>query len=92
MTIEEQIAALIEKAEPLRGLPDEEAEAAGLPLIVDQINALRAREVAEKLSAAVYQAQALSDQAQEVRHEAEFAQTAAEVAPKRGRGRPKKAE
>jgi hypothetical protein len=42
MTIEEQIQALLDKAAPLRLLPDDEAEAAGLPKIVDSINALRA--------------------------------------------------
>lgn len=41
MTIEDQITALLAKAEPLRCLPDEEAEARGLPAIVDKINALR---------------------------------------------------
>lgn len=42
MTLEDQIAALLAQAEPLRALPDEEAEAAGLPALVDRINALRA--------------------------------------------------
>lgn len=46
MTLEDQIAALLAKAEPLRALPDEEAEAAGLPKIVDAINALRAKQEA----------------------------------------------
>lgn len=41
MTIEDQIAALIAEAEPLRLLPDVEAESMGLPGIVDKINALR---------------------------------------------------
>lgn len=42
MTIEDQITALLAQAEPLRLLPDVEAEAKGLPRIVDAINALRA--------------------------------------------------
>ena len=42
MTIEEQITALLAEAEPLRLLPDPEAEAAGLPALVDRINKLRA--------------------------------------------------
>jgi len=41
MTLEDQIAALLAEAEPLRCLPDEEAEAKGLPALVDRINALR---------------------------------------------------
>lgn len=44
MTTEDQIAGLLAKAEPLRSLPDEEAEAKGLPAIVDAINALRKRQ------------------------------------------------
>jgi hypothetical protein len=83
MTTEDQIAGLLAQAEPLRLLPDEEAEAQGLPAIVDAINALRA-----KLAIA-----------QRDGHEAEFAAIAAEVNPpevsepeKRKPGRPKKAE
>ena len=41
MTIEEQITALLTEAEPLRLLPDPEAEAAGLPALVEKINWLR---------------------------------------------------
>ena len=41
MTIEDQIAALLAEAEPLRLLPDDEAESMGLPGIVEMINALR---------------------------------------------------
>lgn len=44
MTIEDQIAELLAQAEPLRVLPDDEAEAAGLPALVNQVNALRARQ------------------------------------------------
>ena len=46
MTIEDQIAALAAEAEPLRLLPDDEAESMGLPGIVDMINALRAEQAA----------------------------------------------
>lgn len=41
MTIQEQIDALLAEAAPLRLLPDDEAEAKGLPALVDRINALR---------------------------------------------------
>lgn len=44
MTIEEQIAALLAKAEPLRALPAEDAEAAGLGKLVEQVNRLRAHQ------------------------------------------------
>ena len=43
MTIEDQIAALLAEAEPLRLLPDDEAESMGLPGIVEMINALIGR-------------------------------------------------
>lgn len=41
MTKDDKIAELMAKAEPLRALPDDEAEIAGLRQIVDAINALR---------------------------------------------------
>ena len=41
MTLEDQIAALVAQAEPLRALPDDEAEARGLPALVEKINWLR---------------------------------------------------
>ena len=44
MTIDEQIASLLAKAEPLRALPAEEAEAAGLGRLVEQVNRLRAHQ------------------------------------------------
>lgn len=44
MNIEDRIAALVAEAEPLRLLPDDEAESMGLPGIVDMINALRAEQ------------------------------------------------
>ncbi len=44
MTIETKIAELIAQAEPLRALPDLEAEAKGLGDIVNRINALRAEQ------------------------------------------------
>lgn len=84
MTTEEQISGLLAQAEPLRSLPDEEAEAMGLPAIVDAINALRAKMAVAQRDA----------------HEAEFAAIAEAVNPpaepiepeKRKPGRPKKAE
>lgn len=42
MNTEDQIAVLLAEAAPLRLLDDEAAEAAGLPALVDRINALRA--------------------------------------------------
>lgn len=42
MNIEDQIADLLAEAAPLRLLPDDEAEAKGLPALVDKINRLRA--------------------------------------------------
>jgi len=77
MTQEDKIAALLAKAEPLRCLPDEEAEAAGLPEIVDAINRLRY----------------LQSMAEQARDEADFANIEADVRPepeKRKPGRPKK--
>ena len=44
MTIEDQITALLAKAEPLRLLDDIEAERQGLGVLVEQINVLRAKE------------------------------------------------
>ena len=42
MNIEDRITAMAAEAAPLRLLPDDEAEIAGLPVLVDRINALRA--------------------------------------------------
>lgn len=47
MTVSEQIDALLAEAAPLRLLPDDEAEAKGLPKLVDRINALRRRQSIE---------------------------------------------
>jgi hypothetical protein len=44
MSIEDQIDALLAEAAPLRLLPDDEAEANGLPALVDRINVLRAKQ------------------------------------------------
>jgi hypothetical protein len=41
LTTEDRIAELLAQAEPLRALPDDEAEANGLPALVDEINRLR---------------------------------------------------
>jgi len=77
MTIDEQIAALLAQAEPLRALPAEEGEAAGLGKLVDQINQLRAR-------------QARGDAG--LITEAAPAEEGAEAVVRRGPGRPRKAE
>ena len=81
MTLQDQIKALLEEAEPLRALPPEEHELAGLQKLVARINALRAEEarLMSQLDAAIEQ-----------RDEAEFAVISESVAPKRGPGRPRK--
>lgn len=84
MTIEDQIAALVAEAEPLRLLPDDEAESMGLPGIVDMINALRADQAAGV--AVVYVEPEIDPQAPV----APFDQTPA--LPARRPGRPKKAD
>jgi hypothetical protein len=55
MTLEDQITALLAEAEPLRLLPDEEAEARGLPALVERINLLRGMQLTQG-AAAVQQA------------------------------------
>ena len=50
MTIDEQITALLAQAEPLRALPAEDGEAAGLGKLVDQINWLRAQQDKVRIS------------------------------------------
>lgn len=74
MTLEDQIQALLQEAEPLRKLP---ADMQGnLGAIVDAINGLRAMQAAGKdaLDAAI-----------EARDEAEFAEVAESTKPRRGR-------
>lgn len=44
MTISAEISRLLEQAKPLRQLPADEAEDAGLGELVDRINALRKQE------------------------------------------------
>lgn len=90
MTIEQEIAALLAKAEPLRALPEWEQGTAGLAAIVEQINALRAIQAREKHEEFLAQMRAALDVDQQSQHEAEFATVVAEVAPKRGPGRPRK--
>lgn len=48
MTLDDEISALLARAEPLRCLPDLEAERMGLGKLVEQINALRAKQAASK--------------------------------------------
>lgn len=77
MNIENQIAALLAEAEPLRSLPEQEQDALGA--IVNRINALRAVQAAAgyALGAAV-----------DAKHDAEVRQVIESVAaPKRGRPR-----
>ena len=80
MNTEDQITALLAEAAPLRLLPDEEAEAAGLPKLVDRINALRAQPVAAWVSPEPDPAAAA------IKHE--LAAQPAEL-PKRRPGRPR---
>ena len=82
MTIEDQIAEFLEKAAPLRSLPDDEAGELGA--IVDRINALRALQAAA--------GDAMGD-AIDAKHKAKLAEVIASVAPeKRDPGRPRKAD
>ena len=77
MTTDEQIAALLAQAGPLRALPAEDGEAAGLGRLVDQINRLRAQ-----------QAKGEAGQITEIAP----AEEGADAAVKRGPGRPRKVE
>lgn len=76
MTLQEQIDALLAEAAPLRALPDDEAEAKGLPGIVNRINALRAKQPFEAAAPAGVP----------------VAETPESEPVKRGPGRPKKAD
>ena len=94
MTIQDQIAALLSEAEPLRLLDDIEAERQGLGRIVDQINGLRAQEAAEKHDAFIAEVKAalVVDSAPEaIALRAEIA-AQPEPMPARRPGRPRKAE
>jgi hypothetical protein len=53
MTLEDQILALCAEAEPLRCLPDEEAEARGLPKLVERINLLRGMQMTQRADNAI---------------------------------------
>jgi hypothetical protein len=44
MSVSAEICRLLERAKPMRLLPPDEAESAGLGRLVDQINALRKQE------------------------------------------------
>ncbi len=76
-TVDEQIATLLAQAEPLRALPAEDGEAAGLGRLVDQINRLRARQANGEASPIT---------------EVAPAEEGADAAVKRGPGRPRKVE
>ena len=78
MNIEDQIADLLAVAAPLRLLPDDEAEAKGLPALVDTINRLRARQARDPFT--------VSDAT------IEGADGVEPEPVKRGPGRPKKAD
>lgn len=80
MTLDEQITALLQEAKPLRGLPDDEAEARGLPALVGRINALRALQAGH--SGAVETVVDVDPLAEAVKA----------ALPKRGPGRPRKVD
>ena len=100
MTIEDQITALLAKAEPLRLLDDIEAETQGLGRIVEQINALRAeqadalRSQLHAIESAILADTVLANKAafnvEAARDAANFEAERQEV--KRKPGRPKKVE
>lgn len=89
MTIEDQITALLAEAEPLRLLPDEEAEAKGLPGIVDKINALRAEQAGSGNVRPVEIAPHIDDSQKAVELRAEIAKQP-DPLPVRRPGRPRK--
>jgi len=76
MSIEQQIAALLDEALPYRALHDDDPGKAPLTAIIDEINRLRE----------------LESTARYLGHELEFQQLTEEVNPKRGPGRPKKVQ
>ena len=81
------IAALLDQAAPLRLLHDEDAEAAGLPGIVNEINALRA---AMAVQTGIYAVESPADVVEGA--DAPPGDDAQELEPaRRGPGRPKKA-
>lgn len=89
MSIEDDIKRLLELAAPLRLLEDDDPAKGPLTGIVDEINKLRA----EQARGALVTAAADLGAAQDAKAESEFAVTAESVnPPKRGPGRPKKAE
>jgi hypothetical protein len=65
MTHQDEIDALLTEAAPLRLLPDDEAEAKGLPALVDKINRLRAVQArdAHLRDSAIYVEQKAADKA-----------------------------
>lgn len=80
MLIEDRINALLAKAEPLRGIADDEPSE--LPALVDEINRLRALQAAGRVEL---------DEAIAARDEAEFQAVADSVNPPvRRPGRPRK--
>jgi hypothetical protein len=78
MTLQDEIDALLAEAAPLRLLPDDEAEAKGLPELVDKINRLRAKQAREPFAESVASL--------------EGAESVEAEPVKRGPGRPKKAD
>lgn len=82
MTLEDRIAALLDQAAPLRNLPEDEQ--AGLGVLVDRINALRALQAAAGTALAG---------AVDAHSAAELEAVIDSVTPgKRGPGRPRKVE
>lgn len=76
MSIESQIQELLDELAPLRALPEDEAEAAGLPQLIERVNALRAVQALAK--------QGIGETIDAI-HDAEVVAIADSVSPRRGR-------
>lgn len=85
MTVSAEISRLLERAKPLRRLPADEAEDAGLGKLVEEINALRKAE-ADAADRAFLDAVKAALMPPDVEEGADA------VEPKRKPGRPKKAD
>lgn len=88
MTLETQIQELLAQAEPLRALDDDDPRKEPLSAIVDHINGLRELQAKQTMAANI-DAYLLTDA-----KKAELVATVegADAQPKRGPGRPKKAD
>lgn len=87
MSLGAEISRLLERAKPLRRLPADEAEDAGLGKLVEQINALRKVEADAAREAFMADIRANLGAPDDVEEGADAVE-----APKRRPGRPKKAD